>query len=135
MVRNPSNNIDAFRQFMGYMDLESLRHLLSDLEFIQDFRRDEFLSRLKLVFDEFETHGNTHLFSYPSVCAGCFEGKGKKAYVFKGNKTTHYIAFVIDHVNGTIKDAFECHSFKLPRKAKIESANRIFLGDKPLNRN
>lgn len=93
-------------------------------------KKDDFLDRLKRVFEEFEGHGNTHLFSYPSVCVGCVEGFGKKVYVFKGNKTTHHIAFVIDHVNGSIKDAFECNRFNLPRKANIESVNRIFLNEK-----
>ncbi len=118
---------EAIKYFIEKMDIDMIALILKDELTYQDFNKDIFISKMKILFYEFIESGDTLLISIPGQCGTCY--KDKSGYTFIGNKSFNYISILFDNDKGEIKDLFECSNFK--RTDNTARLNKRLFIDKP----
>lgn len=120
---------EAVIHFIEKMNIQKLDELLLK-ESYASLPKRKFLEELKIVFDAFNTSGDTVLYANPGICQGCRNGCG--GYTFLSNKSRNYIDLIIKSEDNLVTDIFECTRFKNDNLVKSMMGKRIiFYIDEP----
>jgi hypothetical protein len=120
------NQEDAIKHFISKMDTEMLEAILDSKNTYQNMEKDKFLLKLERVFQVFKESGDTYLSDYKGKCNKCYKEKG--GFTFVGNISKNYVSLIIDTLNGTVIDMFECTNFK-NNDESIVLKSRIYIDD------
>lgn len=121
---NLLNQEQSIHYFFTKMDIEMIDALLDNDKTYAHFNKTTFISKLKIVFEEFATNGDKNLISIDGKCNSCY--KGKKGYTFVGNKSNNYLSLIFETENNKIKDISDCANFKT-KKNNFKLNERLFI--------
>lgn len=107
----PTDTLATVIDLIERMDLQGLRDFLPNDIVLQEYDKEEFLTRIKRCFDELKDNGNDCLVAVPGRCSGgCKEYR--EGYCFVGNYNQHYMPLIIEVQSGVLKDIHDCTRFE-----------------------
>lgn len=117
---------DAVIHFISKLDIEMIETLLDEKYTYQDLRKNVFIQKLGIAFDEFITAGETQLHVNNGFCSQFTCNNQCSGYRFSSNASGLYFDMIIDIDNGFVKDIYECSSF-LCLAAELNANKRVLI--------
>lgn len=102
---------DAVIYFIKNLDVVMIDALLDEKNTYQDFKKNQFIQKLGVAFDEFINAGDTQLMVSNGFCSQFTCNNQCSGYRFSSNESGLYFDLIIDIENGVVKDIYECSSF------------------------
>jgi hypothetical protein len=102
---------DAVIHFIQNLDVDMIDALLDEKNTYQDFKKNLFIQKLGVAFDEFINAGDTQLMVNNGFCSQFTCNNQCSGYRFSSNVSGLYFDLIIDIENGIVKDIYECSSF------------------------
>jgi hypothetical protein len=115
---------DAVVYFIQRLDIDMINDILDDNRTYQDMKKNIFIHKLGICFDEFTAAGDTFLHYYGGHCRSKTCNFNCSGFSFVGNNSKNYLDLIIDTKEGVIQDIYECGEFCITN-AGIEKKNRI----------
>lgn len=118
MGKNNSDSINAIKtqsdtviHFIKNLDIDMIDTLLDDKNTYQDLKKNVFIQKLGIAFDEFITAGDLQLEVNNGFCSQFVCNNQCSGYRFSSKESGLYFDLIIDIENGVVKDIYECSSF------------------------
>ena len=105
------NKIEYILEYFENMNIEGIRHYLSDQYTYSELPKEVFLVRLEQAFNDFKKEGDTALNIEKTICKKSFCNKGNQVYSFYGNVAETYLHLVFEQENNEIIDIYSCGNF------------------------
>ncbi|MBW8241467.1 hypothetical protein K1F50_01555 [Muricauda oceani] len=105
---NGERIIDSFIKSCINLDASILEPMIEEDQFFDDLDKYRFLAFLRAQFDSARSQGLKKMIVRTGRCELCV--MGHKTYEFYGKKSTPRFAYVIEIVNGKVKNIFNCNA-------------------------
>jgi hypothetical protein len=102
---------DAVIHFIKNLDIDMVDDLLDEKYTYQDAKKNIFIQKLSVAFDEFIVAGDTQLEVSNGFCSEYLCNNQCSGYRFASKSSGLYLDLIIDIENGQVKDIYECSSF------------------------
>ena len=117
---------DAVIYFIKNLDIDMIDTLLDDKYTYQDLKKNVFIQKLGIAFDEFIKAGDSQLEVNNGFCSQFTCNNQCSGYRFSSNNSGLYFDLIIDIENGIVKDMYECSSF-LCLSAELNAKKRVLI--------
>jgi hypothetical protein len=125
-IKAITTQFDAVIHFIRNLDIDMIDTLLDDKYTYQDFRKNVFIQKLGIAFDEFITAGDSQLEVNNGFCSQFVCNNQCSGYRFSSKESGHYFDLIIDIDNGIVTDIYECSSF-LCLSADLNINKRVLI--------
>jgi len=102
---------DAVIYFIKNLDIDMVNDILDEKYTYQDVKKNIFIQRLSVAFDEFIAAGDTQLEVNNGFCSLFVCNNQCSGYRFSSKTSGLYFDLIIDIEDGQVKDIYECSSF------------------------
>ena len=117
---------DAVIHFIKNLDIDMIDTLLDDKYTYQDLKKNIFIQKLGIAFNEFIDAGDIQLEVYNGFCSQFTCNNQCSGFRFSSSKSGLYFDLIIDIDNGIVTDIYECSSF-LCLSAVSSVAKRVLI--------
>ena len=125
MHHKPRNQKEAVLYYLSKMDLDMVSLVLDEQRTYSDATKDVFIEKLKEVFVNFSSKGDTELRLIPGRCDDCHCHKGHTGYSFVGNQSNYRLNLIVEKQADEIVDMFYCSNFVLLTDENLESKESL----------
>jgi len=102
---------DAVIYFIRNLDIDMVDDLLDEKYTYQDVKKNIFIQRLSVAFDEFIAAGDTQLEVNNGFCSLFVCNNQCSGYRFSSKSSGLYFDLIIEIEDGKVIDIYECSSF------------------------
>lgn len=130
--------VDAVIYYIKNLDIDMIDLLLEEKYTYQDFKKNIFIQKLSVAFNEFLDAGETLLETKNGFCSEIICNNQCSGLRFSGLKSSLYFDLIIDTEKDIITDIYECSSFiclssdkRVQKRVLIDRTKYIFNLDYP----
>lgn len=117
---------DALIHFIQNLDVDMINTLLDEKNTYQDFKKNQFIQKLGVAFDEFINAGYTQLIVNNGFCSQFTCNNQCSGYRFSSKESGLYFDLIIDINNAIVTDIYECSSF-MCFSAELNAKKRVLI--------
>jgi hypothetical protein len=117
---------DAVIHFIKNLDIDMIDTLLDDKFTYQDLKKNVFIKKLEIAFDEFIIAGDTELMVNNGFCSQFVCNNQCSGFRFSSSESGLYFDLIIDIENGVVIDIYECSSF-MCLSADLNAKKRVLI--------
>ena len=125
-IRAITTQSDAVIHFIKNLDIDMIDTLLDDKYTYQDLKKNVFIQKLGIAFDEFMKAGDTQLEVNNGFCSQFICNNQCSGLRFSSKESGLYFDLIIDVDNGIVTDIYECSSF-LCLSADLNAKKRVLI--------